>query len=97
MTKITAEDIEKVAKLARLQLPKEQIEKYTNQLEKILEYVDHLQAIDTTEVPPTTRALEVINYTRKDEIADPKVREQLLELAPQREDDFYRVPKILSD
>ena len=97
MTKITVEDVRKVANLARLQLPEDQLETYTNQLEKILSYVAQLQKIETVNVIPTTRAVEVVNVLREDCIEKTIIREELLELAPHRQDDFFRVPKILSD
>ena len=97
MSKISAEDVRKVAQLARLDLPEEKIATYTGQLERILEYVAHLEAVDTEGVPPTTRAVEVVNVTRDDRIESTPVREQLLDLAPQREGDFFRVPRILGE
>ena len=97
MTKITSEDVLKVAKLARLELPKEEVEIYTNQLEQILGYIAQLQKVETTNVQPTTRAVEVLNVMRKDLVSQTKVREDLLDQAPQREGNFYRVPQILSD
>ena len=97
MSKITADDVRKVAKLARLDLPEETITTYTSQLERILDYVDQLQAVDTEGVPPTTRAVEVVNVTREDTVVPTDVREALLDQAPQREGDFFRVPKILAD
>jgi aspartyl-tRNA(Asn)/glutamyl-tRNA(Gln) amidotransferase subunit C len=97
MSKITAADVRKVAQLARLDLPEDKIATYTGQLERILDYVDHLQAVDTEGVPPTTRAVEVVNVTRDDVVVPTDVREQLLNEAPQREGDFFRVPKILAD
>jgi aspartyl-tRNA(Asn)/glutamyl-tRNA(Gln) amidotransferase subunit C len=59
--------------------------------------VAQLEAVDTEGVPPTTRAVEVVNVTREDRIEPTPVREDLLNLAPQREGDFFRVPKILAD
>ena len=97
MSKITAKDVRKVAQLARLDLPDDQIATYTEQLEKILAYVAQLEEIDTTNVKPTTRAVEVVNVTRTDEVSATTVREELLNLAPQREGDFFRVPKILAE
>ena len=97
MSRITAEDVRKVAELARLDLPEEKIATYTTQLERILDYVAQLQGIDTEGVPPTTRAVEVVNVTREDGVVPTPVREDLLDLAPQREGDFYRVPRILRD
>ena len=95
MTRINSEDVRKVAKLARLELQDEQIEKYTSQLEKILDYVAQLEEIDTAKIPPTTRAVEVVNVLREDLVEDTEIREDLLNLAPQREGNFFRVPKIL--
>ena len=97
MSKITADDVRKVAKLARLDLPEDTIATYTGQLERILDYVDQLQAVDTEDVPPTTRAVEVVNVTRADTVVPTEVREDLLDQAPQREGDFFRVPKIMAD
>jgi len=97
MSKISADDVRKVAKLARLDLPEDTINTYTGQLERILDYVDHLQAVDTTGVPPTTRAVEVVNVTRDDAVVATDVREELLDQAPLREGDFFRVPKILAE
>jgi aspartyl-tRNA(Asn)/glutamyl-tRNA(Gln) amidotransferase subunit C len=97
MSRISAEDVRKVAQLARLDLPEECIATYTGQLERILDYVAHLEAVDTEGVPPTTRAVEVVNVTREDEVTATPVRENLLDLAPQREGDFFRVPRILAD
>jgi aspartyl-tRNA(Asn)/glutamyl-tRNA(Gln) amidotransferase subunit C len=97
MSKISSEDVRKVAQLARLDLPDDKIATYTGQLERILEYVAHLEAVDTQGVPATTRAVEVVNVTRDDRIEPTPVRDQLLDLAPQREGDFFRVPRILGD
>jgi aspartyl-tRNA(Asn)/glutamyl-tRNA(Gln) amidotransferase subunit C len=97
MSKITADDVRKVAKLARLDLPETKIATYTGQLERILDYVAHLEKVDTEGVPPTTRAVEVVNVTREDLVTPTNVREELLNEAPQREGDFIRVPKIMAD
>ena len=95
MTKITSSDVRKVANLARLELPEDQIEIYTEQLEKILSYIDQLQEIDTENIPPTTRAVEVVNAMREDSVEVNCSREDILNQSPQREGDFFRVPKIL--
>ena len=68
MSKITSSEVRKVAQLARLDLPEEKIATYTNQLEKILEYVAQLEKVDAKGVPPTTRAVDVINVTREDSV-----------------------------
>ena len=95
MTKISSSDVRKVAQLARLELPDDQIEIYTAQIEEILSYVDQLQEIDTKNVSPTTRAVEVVNSMREDLVDVKCLREDILNQAPHREGDFFRVPKIL--
>ena len=97
MSRISADDVRKVAKLARLNLPDDRIATYTGQLESILGYVSQLEQVDTTGVPETTRAVEVTNVTRQDGVNPTPVREEILNQAPQREGDFFRVPKILAD
>ena len=99
MTRITSDDVRKVAKLCRLEIPDDDIEKYSNQLEGILEYIAQLERIDTLNVPPTTRAVEVVNVFREDTIVSSSsdIRDKILDLAPQREGEFFRVPKILSE
>jgi aspartyl-tRNA(Asn)/glutamyl-tRNA(Gln) amidotransferase subunit C len=97
MGRISADDVRKVAQLARLELADETIATYTGQLERILDYVAHLEQVDTEGVPPTTRAVEVVNVTRDDAVTPTPVRDDLLDLAPEREGDFLRVPKILAD
>ena len=78
MTKISSSDVRKVAKLARLELPEEQIETYTKELEEILSYVDQLQEIDTQNIVPTTRAVEVVNSMREDLVQVHCEREEIL-------------------
>ena len=95
MTKISPDDVRKVANLARLDLSEDDLKKYSGQLENILNYIAELEKIDTTNIKPTTRAVEVINKTREDLVEDTTVREELINLAPHREGEFFRVPKIL--
>ena len=97
MSRISADDVRKVAKLARLDLPEDRIATYTGQLESILEYVSQLEQVDTQGIPETTRAVEVTNVSRKDGVDPTSVREEILDQAPLREGDFFRVPKILAE
>ena len=97
MTKITKDEVKKVAHLARLELNENEINNHAKQLEKILDYIRQLEKIDTDDVPCTTRAIEVINVFREDERKNYDSTEELLELAPSREDEYFKVPKIMSD
>ncbi|MEB3349637.1 MAG: Asp-tRNA(Asn)/Glu-tRNA(Gln) amidotransferase subunit GatC [Cyanobacteriota bacterium] len=97
MGRISTDDVRKVAALARLDLPEARLAVMTSQLETILDYVSQLEQVDTTGVLPTTRAVEVVNVTREDGVKPTPVRDDLLNLAPQREGDYFRVPRILGD
>ena len=97
MAKITKEEVKKVAHLARLELNENEINNHAEQLEKILDYIKQLEKIDTDEVPCTSRAIEVINVLRKDEKKNSDCKEELLELGPSREDEYFKVPKIINE
>ena len=97
MTKITKEEVKKVAHLARLELNEDEISNHAEQLEKILEYIKQLEKIDTDNVPCTTRAIEVVNVFRKDKKKNYDCVEDLLELGPSREDKYFKVPKIINE
>ncbi|AFZ44300.1 aspartyl/glutamyl-tRNA(Asn/Gln) amidotransferase subunit C [Halothece sp. PCC 7418] len=93
---IDLEQVKKVAHLARLELTPEEEQQFTTQLSGILEYVEQLNELDTTDVPPTTRAIDVSNITREDKCYPYSEQEALLDQAPEREDTFFRVPQIMS-
>ena len=97
MPKITKDEVKKVAQLARLELNDGEINSHAEQLEKILGYIEQLEKIDTDDVPCTTRAIEVINVFRKDEKKNFDCTEELLELGPSREDEYFKVPKIINE
>lgn len=92
---IDIDQVRKVANLARLQLTEAEQQQFTGQLNRILEYVQQLDELDTTDIAPTTRAIEVSNITRPDRLEVFAEREAILAGAPDREEDFFKVPKIL--
>ncbi|MFZ4641370.1 MAG: Asp-tRNA(Asn)/Glu-tRNA(Gln) amidotransferase subunit GatC [Nodosilinea sp.] len=94
---IDLEQVRKVALLARLALSPEEEQQFTGQLSSILEYVDHLSELDTEAVEPTTRAIDLSNVTRPDHLEPFGDREEMLNCAPDREGDFFKVPKILEE
>ncbi len=93
---IDREQVRKVAHLARLELTPEE-EEFTSQLGSILEYFQQLSELDVSNVPPTTRAIDVSNVTRSDDLQPYPDREAILESAPERENEFFKVPKILNE
>ncbi|MDJ1172287.1 MULTISPECIES: Asp-tRNA(Asn)/Glu-tRNA(Gln) amidotransferase subunit GatC [Roseofilum] len=91
------EQVHKVAHLARLALTPEEEAQLSGELSQILEYVEQLNELDTEGVPPTTRAIELSNITREDLLTPDEFREALLDNAPDRDGDFFKVPQILSE
>ncbi|MCW6037653.1 Asp-tRNA(Asn)/Glu-tRNA(Gln) amidotransferase subunit GatC [Spirulina subsalsa FACHB-351] len=90
------EQVHKVAHLARLDLTPEEETAFTQQLSSILDYFEQLEELDTENVHPTTRAIEISNVTRPDTLRTMEDREKMLQEAPEQEGDFFRVPQILS-
>ena len=97
MKRISSDEVKKVAQLARLELNESEIQKHGEQLEKILEYIKQLETINTEDIPCTTRAIEVVNVLRKDEKKNYENSEEILDLAPSRENKFFKVPKIINE
>ncbi|MDY6941183.1 MAG: Asp-tRNA(Asn)/Glu-tRNA(Gln) amidotransferase subunit GatC [Cyanobacteriota bacterium] len=95
MSTIDREQVRKVAHLARLELTEAEEEQFTTQLNDILDYFNQLSELDTENVPPTARAIDVSNVTRPDTLESYPDRDDILESAPEQEGDFFRVPKIL--
>lgn len=89
------EQVHKVATLARLALTEEEEERFTTQLGSILDYFEQLNELDTENVQPTARAIDVSNVMRQDALEQWKEREAILECAPDRDGDFFKVPKIM--
>jgi aspartyl-tRNA(Asn)/glutamyl-tRNA(Gln) amidotransferase subunit C len=88
--------VQKVAHLARLQLTPAEEAKFTTQLNDILGYFDQLSELDVSNVPPTTRAIEVSNVVRPDALQPSSAREDILDGAPDRDGEFFKVPKIVT-
>jgi aspartyl-tRNA(Asn)/glutamyl-tRNA(Gln) amidotransferase subunit C len=93
--KITREEVLHVASLARLKLSPEEEEMLTGQLDKILQYVEKLDQLDTSNVEPLAHAVDVVNAFREDRVVPFPLRDRLLSNAPARENTFFKVPKII--
>lgn len=91
---IEIKDVEHVAKLARLALSEEEKSKFSKQLTDILKYVEQMNEVDTTGVEPMSSALDFSNVMREDVVKYENTREELMQNAPEREGDFFKVPKI---
>ena len=92
---VTKKDVEHIAKLARLEFNDEEINDYTQQLNKILEYVDKLNELDTENVEPLSHPVEGSNVFRDDELKPSVSRDDALANAPDKTDEFFKVPKVI--
>ncbi len=93
--KITKQEVEHVAKLARLELSEQAKEMFTNQLSNILTYVEQLNALDTKGVEPTSHVLDIRNVMRDDVAQESLPQDRALANAPDKAAGHYRVPKII--
>jgi len=95
MAQITPDQVQHVARLARLALPPQRLEKLAGQLESILQYVDKIQSVDVTGIEPMAHALPIKNIFRDDTIGPSLSVEQVLSNAPDAESPFFKVPKVI--
>jgi aspartyl-tRNA(Asn)/glutamyl-tRNA(Gln) amidotransferase subunit C len=95
--KLSKEQVEHVAKLARLAVNEEEKEAFSRQLSEILTYIDKLNELDTSKVQPTSHVLDLSNVLRDDMIRESLSTTDVLANAPDRVNDFFRVPKIIEE
>ncbi len=95
MAKITRREVEHVARLARLELSEDEKVRMTDQLDAILGYIDKLSQLDTSQVEPMTTVIPVVSVMREDEVRPSLPLEEALANAPDREGNFFRVPRII--
>lgn len=94
---ISRDDVIHVARLARLALTDAELETMREQLNAILSHIDALRAVDTTGIEPTSHAVPQFNVMRDDEPRPCFPVEEMLANAPDRVDNFFRVPRIIEE
>jgi aspartyl-tRNA(Asn)/glutamyl-tRNA(Gln) amidotransferase subunit C len=94
---ISREEVQHVARLARLALTDEELERMREQLDVILAYIDKLRELDGEGVEPTSHAVPLVNVMRDDEVAPCLSQEAALANAPDRAGELFRVPRIIED
>ena len=94
---ITKQDVEKIAKLARLEMNEAEKEAFSRQLSTILSYVRQIENLDTAGVEPTTTVLDQVNVFRPDKSRAGLPQEQALANAPASEQGHFQVPRILEE
>ena len=93
--RISKEEVKHIAGLSRLSLSEEDMETFGIQLNKIIEYVEQLNRLDTADVEPTSHAIPLKNVMRDDVPRASLTKEDALKNAPDSTEKFYRVPKII--
>lgn len=94
---LSADDVKKVAHLARLKLDDQEIERFTRQLADVLHYVEQLSEIDTDGVEPMVHAVELTDVLRDDEPKPSLPRDAALSNAPAADGSYFLVPQILEN
>ncbi|HLF37924.1 MAG TPA: Asp-tRNA(Asn)/Glu-tRNA(Gln) amidotransferase subunit GatC [Anaerolineales bacterium] len=94
---LTAEEVRKIARLARLQLSEEELQRYAQQLSAVLDYAARLGEVDTSAIPPTASVLPLTAPLRPDEVRPSLPLEQVLSNAPSSEAGMFRVPRVLEE
>jgi aspartyl-tRNA(Asn)/glutamyl-tRNA(Gln) amidotransferase subunit C len=92
---VTVQDVEYIAKLAKLEYSEEEKIKFTKQFNTILGYIDKLNELNTDDIEPLSHVIELSNVFREDEVKPSIPREEALKNAPSHSDEFFKVPKVI--
>jgi aspartyl-tRNA(Asn)/glutamyl-tRNA(Gln) amidotransferase subunit C len=92
---IDRSDIEKIAKLARLNINEEEISEVTESISNILSLVDKMQSADTTGIAPMAHPMDAVQRLRPDIVIEKNEREKFQKIAPAAEAGLYLVPKVI--
>lgn len=93
--KIDRSLLDKIAHLARLEFDEKDAEKMMADMTAIVEWVDQLSEVDTTGVEPLTTMSHEVNAMREDQLQPPMSRDTALDLAPDKDEQYFRVPKVI--
>src|SRR3954471_12530616 len=94
---ISRDDVAHVARLARLDLTDDELERFTGQLGAVLEHAADIAALDIADVPPPAHPLPLVNVLRSDVPTASLDRDEVLDMAPAAEDGRFKVPRILGE
>ena len=97
MPEISRDDVAHVARLARLSLTDDELDRFTGQLAAVLDHARDVESLDVGGVPPTAHPLPLVNVFRADVARPGLSRDEVLAAAPEAEDGRFRVPRILGE
>ncbi|HMK61677.1 MAG TPA: Asp-tRNA(Asn)/Glu-tRNA(Gln) amidotransferase subunit GatC [Dissulfurispiraceae bacterium] len=93
--KLSLEEVRHIAQLSRLSITDEELELYAPQLSKIIDYVEQLNNLDTSDIEPTSNIIALNNVMADDVLGMCLPRDEALRNAPDSTEKFYRIPKII--
>lgn len=94
---VTKKEVEHIANLARLRFDEKELENFTGQLNQIIAYIDKLNELDTDDVEPLSHPIEKTNVFRNDELKESVATSEALKNAPDCDEHFFKVPKVISN
>jgi len=92
---VTIDEVRYIAGLARLRFSEEEEKTMAEQMNQILDYMEQLNELDTTDVPPMSHVLDLTNVSRDDRVEQRITREEGLSNAPDVDSAYFRVPKVI--
>ena len=92
---IDKNQVKKVAKLSRISLDDSKLESLSKDLVSILNFVEQLNKLDTYEIKPLTSVIDKSLDTRDDTVSDGQIKDQILKNSPEKNEDFFIVPKVV--
>jgi aspartyl-tRNA(Asn)/glutamyl-tRNA(Gln) amidotransferase subunit C len=94
---VTLRDVEQVARLARLDFAPEEKLRLVEELNEVLQYMEQLNRVDTTNVEPLAQVIDPGSILREDRLVPGVTREEALKNAPSHSEEFFKVPKVIGD
>ena len=92
---IDKDTVKHISKLARISLNDKKVDSLSKDLSSIIKFIEKLNKLDTDDVEPLTSIIDASLKSRKDEIRDGKIRDQILKNSPENNDEFFVVPKVI--
>ena len=92
---IDKDTVKHIAKLARISLDEKKINSLSKDLSSIIEFIEKLNELNTEKTAPLTSIIDASLRSRKDEVSDDKIRDQILKNSPEKNEEFYVVPKVI--
>ena len=92
---IDKDTVKHIAKLARISLDEKKINSLSKDLSSIMEFIEKLNELNTEKIVPLTSIIDASLRSRKDEVIDGKIRDQILKNSPEKNEEFFVVPKVV--